>query len=423
MSDNIEERAKILLEAKQFPEAGKLFRKLWEENNSAYAASKYLYCLRKAGYPEASIQQGIKADTQFPGNKYIKSELTWAHYDLIKIAIERGNLSEVLAKANQLLDIHPEILALELTVFAIIKLAKKLDEWEIVSWWCDQIDPAKLSDNKPQIGDQNGMSKKEQWYFAKVKSLIELKSWQASHIVALEATKIYPKQIHFLRWNALALGHLGQTEEAINLLKELLLKYREEWYIWADLSDLYTEIKQPELALVSACKAALSPGEDKVKITLYQNLARMALSMNKLEMAARHIQLCKVVRQRENWRIKSDLVQLELNVQDAFRKDKLNWVDESGNIDNLMKNCRQHWQEESYQGLPRQKGVIESLVPDKPYGWIRAENGNKVFFLQKELPKFLRKENLKVNFAIEESWDNAKGKLSVKAVNIKVENR
>lgn len=39
--------------------------------------------------------------------------------------------------------------------------------------------------------------------------------------------------------------------------------------------------------------------------------------------------------------------------------------------------------------------------------------------MQKELPPFLRKENLKVSFILEDSWDNKKNQLSSKAVDIK----
>ena len=415
------ETAKSLLEQKKYAEAGKIFRQAWEQGDNSYAASQYLYCLRKAGYPQPAIQQGKKAGLQFENNTYIQRELIWAHYDLLKIAQEEENLSKVIQIAETILENQPEDMALEKTVLGVIKLAKQQKQWQTVSDWCDQINPEIISDKQPLIGDQKVKSNKEQWYFAKVKSLIEIESWHQARRFALEAAKIYPKEINFPRWAALGLKSLGKNQDAIEEFKQLILKYREEWYVFQDLSDLYQNTNQLELALRFACKAALAPGEDHIKITLYQEIAQIGLLMNKLEMAARHIQLCKSIRQQQNWRIKANLEQLELDINQAFSEQNMERLEDCGEFNDLRTICRQYWLKESYQGLPRQKGYIESIQQDKPYGWIRSEDGKRVFFLQKELPKFLRKEKLNVDFALEESWDNSKNKLSFKAVNIKVE--
>lgn len=421
MSDNQMEKANNLFKENKFAEAGKIFRQLWEEGKNGYAANRYLYCLRKAGYPEAALKQGEKAYAEFPDNIYIQRELIWSHYEMLKKAREEESLPKVIQIASNILERKPEQMPLELTVFAVINLAKDRGQWQTVSDWCDRIERAKVSDDKPQIGDKKGKSNKEKWYFAKIKSLIELKSWHQARSIALEATNIYPKEMNFPRWAALALANLGKIQDGIDELNNLILKHREEWYILQDLSDLYLRINQLDLALRFACKAALAPGEDKAKVTLYQNIAKLALLMNKLEMAARHIQLSKAIRQQEKWAIKANLEQLESEIHQAFDDEKINWIDDHTNLNDLSQICRKYWVKESYQGLPRQKGYIESVAQDKPYGWIRAQDGQRVFFLQKELPKFLRKENLQVDFALEESWDNKKGKSSVKAVNIRVE--
>ncbi|WP_179147461.1 hypothetical protein [Cylindrospermopsis raciborskii] len=57
-----------------------------------------------------------------------------------------------------------------------------------------------------------GKSKKEQWFFAKVKSLIGLELWQEARACALEAIKFYPKEINFYRFSALALANLAEKE-------------------------------------------------------------------------------------------------------------------------------------------------------------------------------------------------------------------
>ncbi len=258
-----------LLKQQQWKEAGTLFRQVWENENNAYAASRYLYCLRKGGYASASIKQGNKALNQFPGNKYIKNELVWAYYDDgIKPEESKENLYQLIESAKKILSLQPDTLPKELTVFAVIKAAKQKEKWDIVLEWCNVIKPEELNDESILVDGKKGKSKKEQWFFAKVKSLIELELWKEARVCALEAIKIYPREMNLYRFSALALANLGEEEKAILELKDILLKYREEWYIYQDLSDIYLRINQPETALNFACQAALSPGEDKIKVTL-----------------------------------------------------------------------------------------------------------------------------------------------------------
>lgn len=122
---------------------------------------------------------------------------------------------------------------------AVIKLAKQQNQWQIVSQWCDLLNPNSIDKQPMIVGDRKGKSKQEQWFFAKVKSLIELQLWKDARFWALEAIKFYPKEINFHRWSALALSHQGEINKAIDELNNLILQYREEWYILQDLADLY----------------------------------------------------------------------------------------------------------------------------------------------------------------------------------------
>jgi tetratricopeptide (TPR) repeat protein len=229
-----------LLKQQQWKEAGTLFRQVWEKENNAYAASRYLYCLRKGGYPSWSIKQGNKALNQFPGNKYIKNELVWAYYDdAIKPEESKENLYQLIESAKTILSLQPDILPKELTVFAVIKTAKQKENWDIVLEWCNFINPEELNDEPTIVDGKRGKSKKEQWFFAKVKSLIELELWKEARACALAAIKFYPKEMNFYRFSALALANLGEEEKAILELQDILLKHREEWYIYQDLSDIY----------------------------------------------------------------------------------------------------------------------------------------------------------------------------------------
>ncbi|MFM6036136.1 MAG: tetratricopeptide repeat protein [Sphaerospermopsis kisseleviana] len=425
MNDNeLMNTATELLKQQQWKEAGTLFRQVWENENNAYSASRYLYCLRKGGYPSWSIKQGNKAFNQFPGNKYIKNELVWAYYDDgIKPEASKENLYQLIESAKIILSLQPDVLPKELTVFAVIKAAKQKEKWDIVLEWCNVIKPEDLSDESiPVDGDgRTGKSKKEQWFFAKVKSLIELELWKEARACALEAIKIYPREMNFYRFSALALANLGEEEKAILELQDILLKHREEWYIYQDLSDIYLRINQPETAIKFACQAALSPGEDKIKVTLYEKICQQSLLLGKLEMSAQHLELCKAIREREGWKVKDTLQQLQAEINQEITNQQSTFTKFEGDITKLNQICRKFWKEILYQDIPRYCGTIESLPPNQAHGWIIDDTGNRVFFLQKELPKFLRKEKQRVSFILQESYDRKRDRKSFKAADFQIQ--
>lgn len=409
--------ANDLVTHNKWQEAGTIFRELWESENNAYAASRYLYCLRKAGYPSAAIKRGKIALNQFPESVYIRRELVWAYYDYsIKPDEAKENLTQLIQAGKKILALQPDTMPKELTVFAIIKSAKQKEEWEIVSQWCDYLDPRLISAETLTTGDYKGKSKKEQWFFAKVRSLIELKQWKEARSWSLEASKNYPREIQFHRWSALALGYQGQEVKAIEEFQDLILKFREEWYILQDISELYSKINQPEIALKYACRAALSQGDEKLKVSLYESIAQQSLGLNKLEMAAMTLNLCKIIRQEEGWSIKQSLHQLESNIKQQFEAQQLIWkTDLSGQ--ELKKLCLKFWKNEVHSDQPRYYGIIDSLPADKKHGWILGDDGRRIFFLQRDLPRHLRQEKLKVSFLLEESWDRKRDQSSMKAVN------
>jgi len=422
MNDNeLMNTANELLKQQQWKEAGTLFRQVWENENNAYAARCYLKCLRKAGYASASIKQGNKALNQFPGNKYIKNELVWAYYDDgIKPEESKENLYQLIESAKKILSLQPDTLPKELTVFAVIKAAKQKEKWDIVLEWCNFINPEELNDEPIIVDGNRGRSRKEQWFFAKVKSLIELELWKEARVCALEAIKIYPREMNFYRFSALALANLGEEEKAILELQDILLKHREEWYIYQDLSDIYLRINQPETALKFACQSALSPGEDKIKVTLYEKICQQSLLLGKLEMSAQHLELSKAIREREGWKVKDTLQQLKAKINQEITNQQLTFTKFEGDINKLNQICRKYWNELLYQDIPRYCGTIESLPPNQAHGWIIDDHGNRVFFLQKELPKFLRKEKQRVSFILQESFDRKRDRKSVKAADFQI---
>jgi tetratricopeptide (TPR) repeat protein len=419
MSQELIEKGNILLKQNNFPEAGKIFHQLWEKDNNAYCASRYLYCLRKAGYPLHGLRQGEKAYSQFTNNIYIQRELVWIYYDIIKTFVQENNLKDAVKNFEEMLKLNPEQLPLELAIFLITNLAKQKNQWQIIMDICSGINPDQISNESPIINNHKVKSKREQYYFAYIKSLIELNHWNQVKNIAYNAITTFPKEMNFKRWYALALSHNGDIDKAISELEKIILKDRQEWYLFQDLSSLYVQKNQAEIALRYASKACLATKEHNLKVTLYQNVAEICLKMNQLELAVKHIQLSKLIRQQQGWKIKPEFEKLENNIKQKCQENNIKLIDYS--FDELAKNCLQFWRKESYRGLQRHRGIIESIPQDKSFAWIRADNGDRIFFMQKELPPFLRKENFKVSFILEDSWDRKKNQLSSKAVDIRKE--
>ena len=152
-------------------------------------------------------------------------------------------------------------------------------------------------------------SEREQWYFAKIKSLDELKDWHEARTLAQEA--LAPSAPARLR----PLVRPGAVRarpyaEAIAELESLARARQPEWYLLHDLAELQHQAGQAEDAYKTACQAALAFGEDKAKVGLFMLIGRIALDLRRFDVAARHLKLTQLVRTREGWSVPGEVVYL-----------------------------------------------------------------------------------------------------------------
>jgi tetratricopeptide (TPR) repeat protein len=421
MPDDRYRTAEALRTQGKYTDAAELFQQLWKEQFSAVVGSKYVQCLRKAGRTTDAVNAGQEALTRYPNDIWVRRELIWAYYDAhVKPARTTGDLSKAIKGARAIVNLGPEDMPLRLTAFAVIDIAKAKGQWRIMSDWCDCLDPTQLSDEASMIDGRRGMSDRERWYFAKTKSLIEQKEWGNARVVALDAMQHYPRQVNFKRWAAVALAGQGKAEEAIAELELIVLKEREEWYILEDLARLHLGCRQVDLAMRYACKGALAPGEHKAKVNLFALLAELGLTLGNLEVAARQVTLSQAIRNHEKWPIPAALQGLEMEVRLALKEHGRGWPMVPQDLGALVGQCRRDWQTGAHAGLPRKAGFIESLPPGKSHGWLRAEDGTRVFFLQNDLPARLRASVDRVTFALAPTWNRTKDERSVRAVAIEL---
>ena len=390
-TDDRQVRAEAFLDQGDYREAGALYHQLSDETKDARYASRYLHCLRKAGYPGVAVTAGRRALEQHPQDEWVRRELVWALYDgRVKPSAKSEDLPGLIKASEEVLALNPEPLPLKLAVNAVIRLAKSRKKWDLVCRWCDYLNPDSLDDQPREGAGRPGKSERESWYFAKVKALHELERWDEALAGAMQAATRYPREINFRRWAALALAGQGQVAEAIRHLQEIVLKDRAEWYLLQGLCQLHLRNGDIDAALRNGCRAALDCQEDKMKVTLCGLLGTIGLRLSRYEFALRQAALARAIREREGWSIPADLRTLEEAIQSRFSEEHIALPTLPAGIQEQDTACMALWHAAAYAGLPRQSGVLDSLPGDRAFGWIRGEEGQRIFVLRDDLPPAAR---------------------------------
>jgi hypothetical protein len=76
------------------------------------------------------------------------------------------------------------------------------------------------------------------------------------------------------------------------------------------------------------------------------------------------------------------------------------------------------WRAAAYAGLPRQSGALHAPPGDRSFGWIRGEDGQRIFVLRDDLPSAARTVGSVLEFALEPSFDRKRQQLTVRAVDV-----
>lgn len=368
--DDRTQQARQLYETGDFEAAGRLYHGLWDEQGDAFSGGRYAYCLRKCGHAQAALTVARRVAEKHPEDIYVRREVVWALYEAeFKPAKERGDLNALLHAGQQILELTDEDLPVRRVVLDASKLAKDKMKWNIASTWCDRIDRQKLSTEPREIDGHRAVSEREQWYFAKVKSLVQLNRWAEARELALEAREAFPRKRDFARWAAQALAGQGQVSEAIAELEALADRGQPEWYLLSDLAELKLRNGQPDDAYSIACQAALAFGEDKAKVGLFLLIGQAALALQRFDVAARHATLSRLVRVREGWRVPGEVTRLEAQAQSGSEQADQPPPDVPDDLRALAVLCRQDWEQAvPPESLPQRRERQRRRPPLKPSG-------------------------------------------------------
>lgn len=413
-----------------FRENKKLFSKE-EIAQNEYITSNMLYCLRGSGQLDAGFKFIERYDISIDAkqkemvlNAY--GWLLWSKFkaenssvfdneDVDQLFEEDDesflnenvdlNKNEIVQKIEELIaillqfnsDFSKNIISNLFSIVLKTEKKKAAPNWKMIDNFCSQIDPQVLSKECSNIVTEKRGEKKEtelasdfeNWYAYKTKALIKLGKWEECFNVSKEALELidkfhYSNDIWLLRRIAISKKNLGNIDEAILELKSILKK-KKEWFIQKELAELYFEKGEFDQSLKTAIESVMAPGPLEFKVDLLFLLGNILNKQEKSDLAFKHFQLSKLLRQEKEWKIPSKLIE----VLREFSQPLIPLSD----ISILIKELRQYWnsfipkpikitqEEGKNSALENLTGEVKSILHDNEKGKVGFINsGGKSYY-------------------------------------------
>jgi len=420
-TDPTYDSAESLRKEKKFTEAAEQFAILWQQKPSTMYGWRYAFCLRKLDKTDDAESVLKDVLEKFPDDKFAKSEMGWILYEKeLKPAKEESDLGKTLHFANEILKLNSEAFAMRLIAQVVMKVAKGKKKWDVVLEWSNKLNPTDLSTETRMFDGKRGMSERETWYVGRAKALLELGHFDEARVFAQQGIVEFPDELFLARTAALALARNGKLDEGANELQKLLNHRRADWYVKADLADVEFSRGNRGEAFRLMSDAVSNSQDDEYKLGCFVTLGKIALEMNKLEIAAEHVALAKAVRAANNWSISPDLAQLEQNVIKAFKDANEPFPSLSSDVKELSKICHQRWREGATEGLEFIKGTLKPFDSNKPFAFIKRDDGKEdVFVLLRNVPRKCAQEGAQLEFVLEKSFDQKKNRESTQASKVR----
>ena len=201
---------------------------------------------------------------------------------------------------------------------------------------------------------------------------------------------------------------------------EQLLNHREKgWYVYSDLAEIKADAGKLEESLGLFCEAFLESNNDSFKLKAFVSFAAVALQLNRLEDAAAHIELAKLIRSKEGWNVPTELLNMELAIKAAFSKQHIDYPTFPTCITTLSNHCKSMWEKESLQNLERHVGYIDRFDKSKNYAFITpTQGGDDVYVQRRDIPQACQFNGAMVEYSTERSYDPKRNRESQRAIRV-----
>jgi tetratricopeptide (TPR) repeat protein len=350
-------------------------------------------------------------------------------YEMISALIETNKYDAIF----KFIEIYKVVLAPKDFSYLLKKFKDKPSvNWTIVNKFCDLVPVDSLDMECKTIevertGKKKPMelaSDKENWYALKTKALFETQQYSQCLELSKQALEVFEK-FHYANdvWFARKIAHskkrLGNSEDALNELLQVLRRKRE-WFIQREVAAIYKENGDFEKAFSYAIDAINNFGDLKYKVGLLKLIAEILEKKQEKELSFKHYMLSKLLRQQEEWNVPQSL---------DFALQSLGYDQISlEHLPNLRKELKNYWdsfksqQPKSTRNNNQQlTGRIDRILHNDEKGaagFIKYDNNKSVYFRVKTTDELTKKLNigLKVTFKILPPTEDGKKE---KAVSIK----
>ncbi|OGP82386.1 MAG: hypothetical protein A2Z08_03175 [Deltaproteobacteria bacterium RBG_16_54_11] len=415
-------QANKLRKTSRFAEALPIYKALWEETRDAFDGSGYLSCLRKLRKFDLALPLATELLKEHSDFEWARKEAIWT---LIqgKLLLLRKDVSlvEVINTAKSVMETTPDFIAKKLTVFTVLKHAKKHNDWNCIAEWIDLLDPLNLSDTPLKKNSIEGWSDREIWYNYKINSCLKNNNAEVALELCNSIKGKYPKHSKFFtRLGALSLKALGRTEESIAVYKELCYGDKVDWWLLYEYGSVLSETGGLEKTILLLCKAAIACPKSALAVRLYQKIGDVLFALQDKENAFIHYALAKAIRTENNWPIPSELQSAIVSLESEVRPQEGHRATVG-----LMKLCRETWKKFLPDSGPRSdrrqpriglKGRI-NIVPGRRVCFINCKDGLSAICMEVEIPPGI-KDGEVVRFDAVPSFDKKKSRESWRAKNV-----
>ena len=423
--------ANQLRKAKRYNEAFQMYAKLWNnfrEYCNEWDGWGYAFCLQKLKrYKEALevCRDVFRTNPEFPN---IKNVYAWSIYytEIKKNKIENEPIFFKAAEAIvQLCRQEDKFSPYTLTVFKVIEYlkTKAIPNSDQILQWADKLDPVLLETEPFQFVDDTGKkrelaSKREQYFMFRSTALFDKELWVECINCCEQALRLIPKfhysnDIWFKRKIALSQRKVGETENALSLLKEIL-QTKKEWFIQSEIAEILFDKGEHDKALELAVDAALNFGDTDKKLNLFILLAEILKAKGEIDVARKHIAFIYKIRATNNWRIPQELLQ-QIN---SYQIDIQNITD----LDEQQRELKRSWNQLKFKNKKQYSGKIKTILPNRNAGFIESVNGESYYFQIREFNgrRHEAREGVRVNFYLEDGFDRKKNRIVKNAVKVTV---
>lgn len=397
-----------------------LYRELYDEIDDKFNASGLLHCLRKTDNLEEAVQLADEIKIKYLDFDWFKNEIIWTFIQgrLLKLP-EDDNINETITIANQILELKPDGFALTITIFRVLKVAKKVRDWKIVLEWSSRLDVNTLDDS-PMVNEKGreGWSKKSLWYNYRINALIEDERYDEAEVFIDQAIELYPKfKKFFIRLRGIIKTKQGDLEQAQECYKALVNQRNVDWWLLHEYGSILKLSGKLEEALQQFYLAATKSYRLESSVKLFYDIATLCMELDKNREAVAHLFLAKFLREKKGWSIPYELNSALETL--STKNLEINYSD----LRNALEDCRKYWSESVANNVSGTDKIImigTLSLPQKEgsFAFININEGESVFCLKKDLPKPFKNGD-KLNFAKVKSIDKKKNKESWKAINIK----